>query len=39
MSEMGDAVSWTERLEKMYVSSGEKAYGLALLHKRAEAEF
>ena len=39
MSEIGDAVSWTERLEKMYVASGEKAYGLSVLHKRAEAEF
>ena len=39
MSEIGDAVSWTERLEKMYSASGEKAHGLSLLHKRAEAEF
>lgn len=39
MSVIGEEVTWTERIEKVFVASGEKAYGLSLLHKRAEAEF
>jgi hypothetical protein len=36
MSEIGE-VSWNSNLEAYFVSSGEKAHGLAMLHKDAEA--
>jgi hypothetical protein len=36
MSEIGE-VSWNANLEVYFVSSGEKAHGLAILHKDAEA--
>ena len=38
MSEIGD-VSWNERLEDYFASSGEKAHCLAVLHKQAEAHY
>lgn len=37
MSEIGDAVTWSEKLEKVFASNGEKAYALSVLHKRAES--
>ena len=36
MSEIGD-VSWTDKLEEFFASSGEKAHALSMLHKQAEA--
>ena len=36
MSEIGD-VSWTDKLEKFFASSGEKAHCLSMLHKQSEA--
>ena len=36
MSEIGD-VSWNDRLEEFFASSGEKAHALSMLHKQAEA--
>lgn len=36
MSEIGD-VSWNDRLEQYFASSGEKAHCLSMLHKHAEA--
>jgi hypothetical protein len=36
MSEIGE-VSWNARLEAYFASSGEKAHGLSMLHKRAES--
>ena len=38
MSEIGD-VSWNERLEEYFASSGEKAHCLAVLHKQSEAHY
>lgn len=37
MSEIGDQVTWSEKLEKVFASNGEKAHALSMLHKRAEA--
>lgn len=37
MTEIGDNITWNERLEDYFSSSGEKAYCLTLLHKEAEA--
>ena len=36
MSEIGD-VSWTDKLEEFFASSGEKAHCLSMMHKHAEA--
>ena len=36
MSEIGD-VSWNDRLEQYFASSGEKAHCLSMLHKQSEA--
>ena len=36
MSEIGD-VSWTEKLEEFFASSGEKAHCLSMMHKQSEA--
>lgn len=36
MSEIGD-VSWNDRLEEFFASSGEKAHCLSIMHKQAEA--
>jgi hypothetical protein len=36
MSEIGD-ISWNNRLEDYFSSSGEKAHALAILHKESEA--
>ena len=35
--EISSAISWTNRLEEYFASTGEKANGLAWVHKRAEA--
>lgn len=36
MSEIGD-ITWNERLEEYFASSGEKAHCLAMMHKQSEA--
>ena len=36
-SEISANISWTKRLEEYFASTGEKASGLAWVHKRAEA--
>ena len=36
MSEIGDNITWNERLEEYFSSSGEQAHCLSLLHKHAE---
>lgn len=36
-SEIAANISWTKRLEEYFASTGEKASGLAWVHKRAEA--
>jgi len=35
--EISSSISWTNRLEEYFASTGEKAAGLAWVHKRAEA--
>lgn len=35
--EISSSISWTNRLEEYFASTGEKANGLAWVHKRAEA--
>ena len=35
-TEIGD-VSWNDQLEKYFVTTGEQAHGLSLLHKKSEA--
>lgn len=35
--ELSSSISWTVRLEEYFASTGEKASGLAWVHKRAEA--
>lgn len=37
MSEIGDAVTWSDKLEKVFASNGEKAYALSVLHKKSES--
>lgn len=37
MSDIGDNITWNERLEEYFASSGEKAHCLGLMHKQAEA--
>ena len=36
-SELSTNITWTNRLEEYFASTGEKAIGLAWVHKRAEA--
>jgi hypothetical protein len=36
-SEIAASISWTKRLEEYFASTGEKASGLAWVHKRGEA--
>lgn len=36
MTEIGDNITWNEKLEEYFSSSGEKAHCLTVLHKRAE---
>jgi hypothetical protein len=36
-TDVSTAISWTNRLEEYFASTGEKASGLAWVHKRAEA--
>lgn len=37
--EISPTISWTKRLEEYFASTGEKASGLAWVHKRAEAVY
>lgn len=39
MSEIGENITWNDKLEEYFSSSGEKAHCLSMLHKRSEGVY
>lgn len=39
MTEVGNDITWNERLEEYFASSGEKAHCLGMMHKESEAVY